>query len=154
MTFQFVDTHYLLALVKSKDKAHFTALRHSQGRANGLVTTTWILVEFADALSTVTTRSSAARFIRGFQAEPFVDVVPPTRQQFEGALDRYEQRLDKDWSITDCLSFLLMEERGIIEALTADHHFEQAGFRALLRESRFDRTNTAIVSCQWRADRH
>jgi predicted nucleic acid-binding protein len=135
MTVQFVDTYYLLALVNTKDKGHDAAVRHSQGRANGLITTTWVLVEFADALSAAHSRVRAARFIRGFHAEPFVEVVPPTREQFERALSRYEQRPDKEWSLTDCFSFLLMEERGITDALTADHHFEQAGFRALLREA-------------------
>lgn len=134
MNIQFVDSYYLLALVNTKDKDHDAALRHSQGRTLGLVTTTWVLVEFADALSAVGARTRAARFIRGFRAEPFVEVVLPTYEQFDRALDRYEQRPDKDWSLTDCLSFLLMEERGITEALTADHHFEQAGFRPLLRE--------------------
>jgi predicted nucleic acid-binding protein len=134
MTLQFVDTYYLLALVNSKDKAHQAALQRSQGRAQGLITTTWVLVEFADALCAVESRDRAARFIRGFQAEPFVEIVPPTREQFDRAVDRYQQRADKDWSLTDCLSFLLMEERGIADALTADRHFEQAGFRALMRE--------------------
>ena len=61
------------------------------------------------------------------------------------ALDQYERRPDKDWSLTDCLSFLLMEERGITEALTADHHFEQAGFRALLapvKHNKLEKTAT------------
>jgi predicted nucleic acid-binding protein len=134
MTLQFVDTYYLLALVNLKDKGHDAAVRYSQGTAGGLITTTWVLVEFADALSAVDSRMNAARFIRGFLAQPFVEVVPPTNGQFQLALERYEQRRDKDWSLTDCISFLLMEERGIVEALTADRHFEQAGFRALLRE--------------------
>jgi hypothetical protein len=135
MTVQFVDTYYLLALVNTKDDGHDAAIRHSRGRASGLITTTWVLVEFADALSAVASRTRAARFIRGFQKEPFVEVVPPTREQFELALKRYEQRSDKDWSLTDCLSFLLMEEREITDALTADYHFVQAGFRALMRET-------------------
>jgi uncharacterized protein len=134
MTVQFVDTHYLLALVNSRDKHHAAAIRLSQGKAARLVTTTWVLVEFADALSSVVSRSHAAPFLHEFLAKPFVEVVPPTREQFERALGRYAQRPDKEWSLTDCLSFLLMEERGISEALTADHHFEQAGFRALMRE--------------------
>jgi len=49
-------------------------------------------------------------------------------------LNIYENRQDKEWSLTDCLSFLVMQERGVMDALTADHHFEQAGFRALMRE--------------------
>jgi predicted nucleic acid-binding protein len=135
MTVQFVDSYYLLALVNSADKDHATAVRHSQGRVGKLVTTTWVLVEFADALCAAISRARAARFIRGFQAEPYVEFVPPSHDWFARALDRYERRGDKSWSLTDCLSFLLMEERGIQDALTADHHFEQAGFRALMRES-------------------
>ncbi len=134
MTVQFADTYYLLALVNTKDKDHSAALRHSQGRTLGLVTTTWILVEFADALSAVNNRANAARFLRGLLAEPYMEVVPPTREQFENALNLFEQRPDKDWSLTDYLSFSLMADRGITDALTADHHFEQAGFRALMRD--------------------
>ncbi|MGD0766737.1 MAG: PIN domain-containing protein [Tepidisphaeraceae bacterium] len=134
MKVQFVDTYYLLALVNSRDKDHEKAMRHSQGRVGGLLTTTWVLVEFGDALSTVDSRNLAARFIRGFLSQPFVEVTPPSEAQFELGLKIYEARHDKEWSLTDCLSFLVMRERGIVDALTADHHFEQAGFRALMRE--------------------
>jgi len=132
MSIQFVDTHYLLALVNTKDKHHGMAVQHSLSGVDKLLTSTWVLVEFADALSSVNSRIRAARFLHGFQARPFVEVVPPTREQFVRALELYEQRADKDWSLTDCMSFLIMESREITEALTADRHFEQAGFRALL----------------------
>lgn len=128
-----MDTYYLLALVNSRDKDHEKAIRHSQGRLGGLVTTTWVLVEFADALCAVDSRVLAAHFIRGFLGQSFVEVVPPSDEQFENGLTDYQNRQDKEWSLTDCLSFLVMKERGIVEALTADHHFEQAGFRAVLR---------------------
>jgi predicted nucleic acid-binding protein len=133
MTIRFADTYYLVALVNTRDKGHEIALQYSQGPSVGLLTTTWVLVEFADALSSMTSRARAARFIRGIQQAADVEVVPPSREQFDRALALYEQRPDKDWSLTDCLSFLVMDERGIVEALTADHHFEQAGFLALLR---------------------
>ena len=133
MTIQFVDTYYLLALVNSRDKDHEKAIRHSQGRLGGLVTTTWVLAEFADALCAVDSRVLAAHFIRGFLGQSFVEVVPPSDEQFGNGLADYQNRQDKEWSLTDCLSFLVMKERGIVEALTADHHFEQAGFRAVLR---------------------
>jgi predicted nucleic acid-binding protein len=135
MTVQFVDTHYLLALVNVSDEDHLAAVQQSRGRVGRLVTTTWILVEFADALSAVASRIRAVKFIRGFEAEAFVEVVPPTGEQFRRALDRYEQRTDKSWSLTDCISFLVMEDLGVTDALTADRHFEQAGFRALLRKA-------------------
>jgi len=131
---QFIDTYYLLALVNSRDKDHEKAVRHSQGRVGGLLTTTWVIVEFADALSAIDSRKRAAQFIRGFLNQPFVEVVPPNELQFQLGLNIYENRQDKEWSLTDCLSFLVMQERGVMDALTADHHFEQAGFRALMRE--------------------
>ncbi len=62
-----------------------------------------------------------------------VEIVPQTAAQFRAALDRYTQRADQTWSLTDCASFIVMEERGITEALAHDRDFEQAGFTALLR---------------------
>jgi predicted nucleic acid-binding protein len=135
MTPQFADTYYFLALVNTKDNAHPTALQHTKDRSRGLITTTWVLVEFADALSGTNHRAAAARFLQGILTGSMIEIVPPSQLQFEQALERFERRQDKEWSLTDCLSFLLMEERGITEALTADHHFEQAGFLALMREA-------------------
>ena len=59
--------------------------------------------------------------------------MPQTSAQFDAAVDRYASRLDKNWSLTDCASFILMEEMDITEALAHDRDFEQAGFVALLR---------------------
>ena len=59
-------------------------------------------------------------------------IVPASQDVFEQGVELFENRLDKDWSLTDCISFIVMRERGLTEALTGDHHFEQAGFRALL----------------------
>jgi uncharacterized protein len=59
-------------------------------------------------------------------------IVPPTQTLFEQGIAYYAARADKDWSLTDCISFIVMAEQQITEALTGDHHFEQAGFRALL----------------------
>ncbi len=132
MTSRFVDSHYLPALLNSRDQDHAAAVQWSQGRVGRLVTTTWVLVEVADALSGVKSRLRAAHFLQMFQRAAFVEVAAPTQEQFQRALDLYQQRPDKDWSLTDCVSFNLMNERGITEALTADRHFEQAGFRALL----------------------
>jgi hypothetical protein len=67
------------------------------------------------------------------RADPRVVVVPSSRDLFDRAMGLYRSRPDKDWSLTDCVSFVVMRERGITEALTGDHHFEQAGFRALLK---------------------
>jgi predicted nucleic acid-binding protein len=60
-------------------------------------------------------------------------VVPPSQQLFAEGISLYRSRLDKEWSLTDCISFVVMRREGLTEALTGDHHFEQAGFVALLQ---------------------
>ena len=67
--------------------------------------------------------------------KPNIMIVPQTDKQFQDGLELYKQRPDKQWSLTDCVSFVIMQEMGISEALAYDKHFEQAGFIALLRSS-------------------
>ena len=62
-----------------------------------------------------------------------VIITESSDRAFDAGIDLYRIRPDKDWSLTDCISFVVMEEHGITDALTGDHHFEQAGFRALLK---------------------
>jgi predicted nucleic acid-binding protein len=81
-------------------------------------------------------RTAAARMVEQWLVAPWVAVVPAVRDSFLSSLLRYTQRADKGFSLTDCHSMLVMEERGIREALTHDEHFEQAGFRALLRDAK------------------
>ena len=80
-------------------------------------------------------RSKACEAVRQLRQNPNVTVIPQTSAQFSEALAFYGGHQDKEWSQTDCASFLIMREHGISEALTHDKHFEQAGFKALLRES-------------------
>jgi hypothetical protein len=63
---------------------------------------------------------------------PFVSIIPPSQEVFDLGLDLYAQRPDKDWSLTDCISFIVMRQHGLTDALTGDRHFQQAGFKALL----------------------
>ena len=67
------------------------------------------------------------------QSDPRVTIVPPTQALFQQGIVLYEGRSDKEWSLTDCISFVVMQQMQLIEALTGDSHFEQAGFRALLK---------------------
>ena len=60
-------------------------------------------------------------------------IIPADATLYQAGVDLYGQRSDKDWSLTDCISFVVMRQRGIVEALTGDHHFEQAGLIALLK---------------------
>ena len=129
----FADTFYYLALLNVRDKAHAQALALSQLQHAGIVTTAWVLTELADGLSHAPHRSAFHRLVTGLRGDPKTTIVGPDRAMFEKGLSLYEARPDKDWSLTDCISFVVMEQDGLTEALTADHHFEQAGFRALLK---------------------
>lgn len=90
-----------------------------------------MLIEIGDALSAVN-RPEAARFIEICYRASYVRIVPLTGELLHRGFALYKARPDKEWGLTDCISFVVMEDHGLTEALTADHHFEQAGFRALL----------------------
>ena len=66
------------------------------------------------------------------QNNPQVSIVPCTSDLFARGIALFSSRMDKAWTLTDCVSFVVMHEYGISEALTGDHHFEQAGFNILL----------------------
>lgn len=130
----FADTFYFLALRNPQDEAHAQAVAAtSQLGGRTLVTTAWVLTEVADALAKPANRAGFAELMTMLSSNPDVEVVPPTQDLFESGVALYVRRPDKDWSLTDCISFVVMTERPITEALTGDHHFEQAGFRALLK---------------------
>jgi len=130
----FLDTAYLLALINPADAWRDQALEWSGRIAEPLVTTEAVLTEVADALCRSQRRGWAVEAIRDIRADQEVTCVPGGAELFTGAFEFYASRPDKDWSLTDCISFVVMRERGIERALTSDVHFTQAGFRALLRE--------------------
>jgi uncharacterized protein len=94
-----------------------------------------ILTEFLNSFSDYGSRlrQAAARAVASIRDTSQVIIIPQTSQLFEKALKRYQDMTDKNWSLTDCASFLIMEEERLTAALTHDHHFTQAGFQALLR---------------------
>jgi hypothetical protein len=133
----FLDTAYAIALASATDEFHPQALALAEElEASGtrLLTTWAVVLEIGNALSKVQYRHAAIQLLSSLQADPSVQIIPHSDQLFDQALKLYSERLDKEWGLTDCLSFVVMQERGIAEALTADEHFQQAGFRALLRE--------------------
>ena len=133
MSATFADSFYFLALFNPRDAAHERAVRASQDVPDTLVTTDWVLVELADALCDPVNRVRCIGLVNDLRRSSRVKVEPATRELLNAGWSLYQQRLDKDWSLTECTSFVVMEQRGIAEALTGDHHFEQAGFRALLK---------------------
>ena len=103
-----------------------------------IVTTQMALTEALNHLSREgeRLRHLAVQMVRGLEDNPNVEILPQTDAQFRAAVERYAARSDQRWSLTDCASFLVMEERSITEALAYDRDFEQAGFVALLRTDR------------------
>jgi hypothetical protein len=97
-----------------------------------LWTTEAVLIEIGNAFG-ARNRQAAVDFVRQFYRTPNAHVVPVTTDLLSRALALYESHRDKTWGLADCISFTVMREQGLTDALTADAHFVQAGFRALLR---------------------
>lgn len=129
----FADTFFFLAAVNPRDAAHKRAITFVSHFDGQLVTTDWVLLEVANALSGGRNRAAAVELIASLKANPKVMLVPLDASLQHRGLALYAQRLDKEWSLTDCITFLVMSAEGLSDALTEDHHFEQAGFNALLK---------------------
>jgi uncharacterized protein len=132
MTEAFADSFYYIALLNPADQFHAAAVRATQGLSARLVTTAWVLTDVADALSAPAVRQRTHQFLERVAADPNTALISEHKPWYARGVDLYGKRPDKAWSLTDCISFALMTERGLTEALTGDHHFLQAGFRALL----------------------
>jgi hypothetical protein len=108
------------------------AVRHSRDLSVSTLTTAWVLTEVADALAGLEQRGAFLALLERLRKDPTVTIVAPSEGPFERGLELFRKRPDKEWSLTDCISFVVMKQYGITDALTGDHHFEQAGFRILL----------------------
>ncbi|MFM6253122.1 MAG: type II toxin-antitoxin system VapC family toxin, partial [Dolichospermum sp.] len=132
----FLDTSFAIALSSVTDQKHARAVElANQIETNRtlLVTTQAILLEIGNALSKQRYRASAIQLLESLETDPNVEVVLLTNSLYQVAFNLFKQREDKEWGLVDCISFIVMQDRGITDALTADTHFQQAGFRALLR---------------------
>jgi uncharacterized protein len=132
MTRVFADTFYFLAILNAKDAAHDRAVALSASREAPLLTTAWVLTELADGLADSAHRQAFQHVVEDLRTDPNTIMIPPSQELFEQGMELYNARGDKNWSLTDCISFIVMQRHGVEEALTGDRHFEQAGFRALL----------------------
>ncbi len=140
MTPVFADASYYLALLSQRDQHHDDAVRQSAMLRAPVVVTEFVLIEVTNALAEAASRRLAIALWRQLQSDPSVTIVPASATLVSRGLDRYSHRLDKNWSLTDCISFVTMDDHGLSDALTADHHFEQAGFR---------RADARIVGMIW-----
>jgi predicted nucleic acid-binding protein len=135
----FLDSAYAIALSAPKDEYHQRALtlaERIEAQGTRLITTRAVVVEIGDALSGSQYRLDAIKLLTSLERDPeFVEIVPISEQLYAKAFQLYQTRHDKEWGMTDCISFIVMRERNLTDALTTDRHFQQAGFRALLREA-------------------
>jgi predicted nucleic acid-binding protein len=99
-----------------------------------LITTRAVALEIGNLLARQDHRAAAMALLELLESDPAIEVIPLSEPLYRSALDLFHRRRDKEWGLTDCLSFIVMTQRGLTDSLTTDGHFRQAGFRALLRE--------------------
>src|SRR5450759_404697 len=134
----FLDTSYAVALSAPNDENHRRAEKLADElEADGaqFVTTRAILLEIGNALAKLRYRQAAVTLLSAIENDPKVKIVPASEELYQRAIELYRSRLDKEWGLIDCMSFVAMNDENITVALTTDDHFRQAGFRSLLLET-------------------
>lgn len=128
-----LDTSGLLILADSQEPQHIAA-REFLAIATHVVTHNYVIDEFiALATRRGLPRIRVLEFVGVLEEVPEIEIIYVDRELHHAALNLLRQRLDKEWSLCDAVSFVLMERLNFSEAMTTDHHFEQAGFKRLLR---------------------
>src|SRR2546423_12490041 len=126
MTPLFLDTAYVYALLNTRDEWHERAKSWQSflaSRRQRLVTTEYVLVEIGDGLAHLRFRSQAMDTIDAIRSSALIETVPASSDLLGSAIDLYRDRTDKEWGVTDCASFIVMQQRGIQDALTCDDDF-------------------------------
>ncbi len=127
----FVDSFAWIATINKSDNYHEISLRILEELLNKqakLITTNYVLIETINALSKREFRKTVIEFIDKLEKSPSVQIVKITDEIYNNAWTLYQQRIDKDWGITDCTSFEVMKIFNIKKAFTNDKHFDQAGY--------------------------
>ena len=124
----FLDTGYLIALIRKKDQFHAAAMEASELYPGPFLTTDLILVELANSLSKPLYRKTVVTVIEKIQTDSNTTVIPFASEGMSRAFSLFKRRKDKTWGMVDCYSFVVMKKRRVRYALTFDEHFQQAGF--------------------------
>lgn len=130
-----MDTSYILALVNPDDPSHAKARSTAEKLAHSRtlrLTSEAILIELGNSLSRGGRRKIGVQVIQLLRGDARLTVVPVDSSLLDRAFDLFRSRIDKDWGLTDCISFIIMQDRKIMRALTLDDHFTQAGFKRML----------------------
>lgn len=130
----FIDTLFVVALINQRDAYHQKATQLADDyEGEPLLTTDAVLLEVGNALAR-NFKQQAVEVIDDFVSSSEVEIVRLSHHLFENAYSLYKQYQDKEWGLIDCVSFVVMRDAGVSDALTFDQHFTQAGFRALMRD--------------------
>lgn len=134
----FLDTAYAIALSAPSDLHHAQAVTLAtwiESSSIRLVTTRAVMLEIGNALAKARYRKAAVELLDAIENDNAVEIVGLSEALWDRAYRLFRDRTDKEWGMIDCVSFIVMEDRHITDALTTDEHFQQAGFRALLRDT-------------------
>ncbi len=137
MTEVFLDTSYAVAIASRRDQHYEKALEladYIEQQKLRKVTTRAVVLEIGNALSTPRFRQTAVNMLEYLDHDPTIEIIPLSERLYQRGFELFRQRPDKPWGLVDCISFIVMQDRGITEALTADDHFRQAGFIPLLSD--------------------
>jgi len=133
----FLDAAYAIALSSVPDKYHQKAenlAKEIETENIKLITARAVILEIGNALAKLRYRAAAIELLNSIEEDPNIEIIPLSEELYEKAIELYRQRQDKEWGITDCISFVVMQDHKLTKALTTDEHFQQAGFKALLLE--------------------
>jgi predicted nucleic acid-binding protein len=130
----FADTSYFVAMCGPSDGYHKRAMELNAALIARIITTEYVIVETGGLLLRPEDRPAFVNLVRDLESDPAVQIVHASQALFRSGFDLFARRPDKEWSLVDCLSFVVMKQHRLKDALTTDKHFVQAGFRALLRE--------------------
>jgi uncharacterized protein len=133
MNVVFADSFFFLSLLNKNEAQHERAREFSDNYQGKLLTTALVLTELADGLAHPKRRKTFIELYDNLVRNSAVQIIGSSDELLSAGFELYRNRLDKAWSLTDCVSFVVMQRHHITEALTGDHHFEQAGFMALLK---------------------
>lgn len=133
MTAVFAGTSYFLAFLGGKDQLHERAMAWSRALRGPFVTTEYVVVEVGNSLIHGDDRLLFVDFNSQLGTDTNWEIIPASTELLGRGVTLFAARPDQNWSLTDCTSFVIMTERGLVDSLSSDHDFEQAGFRALLR---------------------
>jgi predicted nucleic acid-binding protein len=131
-----LDATFIAGYLNARDQHHSKAKEciPRVEAAHEVVITEAVLVEVGNLLHATQHRRRAAQFIEACYGTDNITIIPVSTHLLGRAIEFYRQHDDKDWGLTDCISFVVMREHDLTMAVTADTDFQQAGFRALMLE--------------------